>query len=97
MKSPLIGEDCERNQYWVFKEDLSRIYVKNPFLNTWSIYDDELAINQLEASLCFKGIRERKLQEQIKKLKGKLKYKKKKEASQVNMEVEEEKAGEEQV
>ena len=44
LRSPLIGQDLDKNDYWVFKEDLTKIYVKNP-QNEWSIYDDEQAIN----------------------------------------------------
>ena len=29
LKSPMIGQDVDKNQYWVYKEDLSCIYVKN--------------------------------------------------------------------
>lgn len=78
MKPPLLGQDSERNEYWLFKEDLTKIYVRLAATNTWAQYDDEASVVQLEQSLSTRGIREKKLQEQIKKHKSKLKYKKKK-------------------
>lgn len=45
LKSPMIGQDVDKNEYWVFKEDLTWIYVKNPYSNTWGIYDEEVTIN----------------------------------------------------
>ena len=48
MKPPLIGQDADWNEYWIFKEDLSKVYVKFSSTKTWGVYEDESAINQLE-------------------------------------------------
>lgn len=41
----MIGQDVDKNQYWVYKEDLSCIYVKNHKTGEWGVYDNELLIN----------------------------------------------------
>jgi hypothetical protein len=77
LKVSVIGHDLE-NEYWYFKDDLSRIYIKEIKTNTWKYYNDEESVQQLEESLITKGIREKKLREGLRKLRGKLKLRKRK-------------------
>lgn len=77
LKVSIIGHDLE-NEYWYFKDDLSRIYVKEIKTNTWKYYNDEESVQELEESLITKGIREKKLREGLRKLRGKLKLRKRK-------------------
>jgi len=51
MKPPTIGQDGERNEYWVFKDDLTKIFIKNTITNEWGVYDDEISVLTLELSL----------------------------------------------
>ena len=77
LKVSIIGRDLE-NEYWYFKDDLSKVYIKNFKSNTWRCYNDEESIIELEESLITKGTRERKLYENLRKLKGKLRLRKRK-------------------
>ncbi len=89
-----MGKDADRHEYWHFKEDAERIYVRfdEPVLSapdamtgvpevldhkfTWYYIEDEDKYEQLVESLNPKGIREKKLQENLKKIKNHLKLKK---------------------
>lgn len=77
LKVSVIGHDLE-NEYWYFKDDPSKVYIKEFKTNTWRYYSDEESVIELEESLITKGIRERKLYENLRKLKGKLKLKRRK-------------------
>jgi len=76
LQPPLIGQDADKNEYWFFKGDLSRIFVRTVDKQEWFQYDELEAIMKLEECLNPKGIRERKLQEQLKKTIKRLKCKK---------------------
>ena len=78
LKVSIIGRDLN-NEYWYFKDDPSKVYIKEIKTNTWRCYNDEESVNDLEDSLITKGIRERKLYEGLRKLKGKLRLRKRKE------------------
>lgn len=96
----MLGRDCARHEYWHFRDDASRVYVRSEevLLSTtldemtgeplvegtkhhWFYYEDEESFDGLVESLNPKGVRERKLQENLRKLKEKLKLKKPKRAS----------------
>lgn len=80
LKPSLIGRDADKNEYWFFKEDLTKIYIKFFETQKWGQFEDELSVSILEQSLSIKGMKERKLQEAIKRIKGKMRYRRKKEA-----------------
>jgi len=44
LKLPLIGLDADKNEYWFFKGDLSRVLVKKAGTEEWYQYDDFEAI-----------------------------------------------------
>ena len=103
----MLGQDASKSEYWHFKDDKSRIYVRteeevpikqvkqnavmrdeaNPTDEeaqeeeitltetkySWFYYETEDQLEELMQSLNPKGIRERKLQENIKKIKDRLK------------------------
>ncbi len=89
-----MGKDADRHEYWHFKEDAERIYVRfdEPVLSapdaitgatevldhkfTWYYIEDEEKYEQLVESLNPKGFREKKLQENLRKIKNHLKLKK---------------------
>jgi len=54
VKVSIIGRDLE-NEYWYFKDDPSKLYVKNLKTNSWGYYNDEESILELENSLITKG------------------------------------------
>jgi glucan-binding YG repeat protein len=74
VKVSIIGHDLE-NEYWFFKDDVSKLYVKDLITGQWSYYSDENSIMELENSLLTKGIKERKLYEGLRKLRGKMRIK----------------------
>jgi Williams-Beuren syndrome DDT (WSD), D-TOX E motif/PHD-finger len=61
-----IGTDRYYNEYYLFKFDLSKIFVLKPTENTWYYIDTKQHIDALINSLCSKGIRENKLLENLK-------------------------------
>ena len=93
IRTSVLGKDADRHEYWHFKEDAERIYVRfdEPILSspdpmtgvpevishkfTWFYIEDEEKYEQLVDSLNPKGIREKKLQENLKKIKNHLKLK----------------------
>lgn len=77
VKVSVIGRDME-SEYWFFKDDNTKLYVKNLKTGQWGYYNDEESIQDLENSLLTKGIKERKLYEGLRRLKGKMKIKKSK-------------------
>jgi hypothetical protein len=74
LKVSVIGRDLN-NEYWFFKDEQSKLYVKDLQTNTWGYYNDEESILALENSLLTKGSKERKLYEGLRKLKGKMRIK----------------------
>lgn len=79
LKVSIIGRDLN-NEYWFFKDEPSKLYVKELNTNQWGYYGDEESIVELENSLITKGVRERRLYEGLRKLKGKMRIKKSKDA-----------------
>ena len=67
------------NEYWFFKDDCTRLYIKKE--NGWHFLDEDEEFEQLVESLNLKGLREKKLFENLKKIKASLKLKKSKKAS----------------
>jgi len=75
------------NEYWFFKDDPTRLFVKKQVVPTemsdvselkyaWFFIDSEDHFEQLNESLNVKGIRERKLLEGLKKIRTSIKLKK---------------------
>jgi hypothetical protein len=75
LKVPVIGRDANKNEYWFFKDEPSKLYVKEYETTTWGYYNDEESIIQLEQSLCTKGVRENKLFENLRKIMDKFRMK----------------------
>lgn len=95
VKTVQLGRDCEKSEYWYFKEEPSKMFVKRPE-GEWFYYENETEINALFVSLNPKGIREKKLIENSRKILDKLKVKKAKkeeESKAEQMEVESEAKG----
>lgn len=61
----MLGQDKNMSEYWFFKDDPSRLYVKH--VETvdepprWQFIDEEEAFNQFLESLNIRGVREKKL------------------------------------
>lgn len=73
----MLGKDANRNEYWFFREDPERIYMRAGEESvSWHYLDEEVKFEQLVDSMNPKGIRERKLLEGLKKCKDRLKLKK---------------------
>jgi len=72
LKPPFLGLDVHKNEYWDFCNEM---YVKYRDNGKWGKFITEDEVAQLDDSLCVKGIRERKLKENLKKVKGKLRLK----------------------
>ena len=58
LKVSIIGRDLN-NEYWFFKDEPSKLYVKNIETNTWGYYNDEESIQELENSLITRGAKEK--------------------------------------
>lgn len=96
----MLGQDAQRSEYWHFKDDCSRIYIRReehsqidvdmlsdeaPVEATrveysWHYYETEEQLNLLIERLNTKGIRERRLQDSLRRVKDILKLKKNKKA-----------------
>lgn len=74
VKVSIIGHDLD-NEYWFFKDDLTKLYVKDLVTGQWAYYSDEKSVIDLENCLLTKGIKERKLYEGLRKLRGKMRVK----------------------
>lgn len=61
------------------------LFVKNHSTGQWYYYDNESDVIKMEQSLCKKGIREKKLKENLKRLMIKMKFKKAKEADEMSV------------
>ena len=102
IKTTMLGQDAQRSEYWHFKDDCSRIYIRKEDVQTtdadmadanqevivtdaiaqpkvvysWYYYDREEQLDQLIERLNYKGLRERRLQESLRRVKDILKLKK---------------------
>lgn len=90
IRTNMLGKDASRNEYWHFKEDPERVYIRkeevmqtdpdSPFQPPnkvhWQYIDEEEKFDMLVESMNPKGIRERKLLESLRKCKDRLKLKK---------------------
>lgn len=98
----MLGQDAQRSEYWHFKDDCSRIYIRKEDVQatdaemadanekviitdaiaqpkvvfSWYYYDREEQLDQLIERLNAKGLRERRLQESLRRVKDILKLKK---------------------
>ena len=100
----MLGKDVDRNEYWFFKEEPGKLFLKQiekPQVNYedeaameevvyvepkvyWFYYDEEEEMEKLIETLNPKGIREKKLQENLKKIADKVKLKKTRKAATVS-------------
>jgi hypothetical protein len=78
----MLGKDADRNEYWHFKEDAERIYVRieepvdaDPQCK-WMYIDEDDKFEVLVESMNARGVRERKLLDSLKKCKDRLKLRK---------------------
>lgn len=89
IKNTVLGKDADRNEYWFFKEEPGKLFVKKmehkaegsmeeskTSVPVWYFYDEEGQFDKLIEACNIKGIRERKLQENLKKLRDRMKLKK---------------------
>jgi hypothetical protein len=80
IKTAILGQDKHMNEYWFFKDDMGRIFIK--YFETdedglrWGFIDEDEQLDVLMESLNIKGIREKKLQENLRKLRIQIKMKK---------------------
>ena len=92
VRPALLGRDCEKNEYWFFKEEPGRLYVKACAADSsecrWEFYDDSESFEQLVAGLVPKGVREKELHENLEKLRGRLRFEKQKRVLQPDVEME---------
>ena len=75
----MLGIDANFNEYWFYKDDISRLYVKRPSGDSpahWCYLDEEDEFRQLCDSLNSRGVRERRLLEALRKIGPMLKLKK---------------------
>lgn len=79
LKVPVIGRDLD-NEYWFFKDEPSKLYVKDLKTKEWGFYNDDESIAELHDSLISKGIKEKRLLEGLRKIKDKLRMKKTKDS-----------------
>ena len=82
IKTNILGQDANMNEYWFFKDDPSRLFIKKlapPQSDEeymWYFLNSEENFDQLYDSLNMKGVRERKLLEGLKKVRSCIKMKK---------------------
>lgn len=98
IRTTVLGQDKYMSEYWFFKDDPHRLYVKKIATKEdlvvdsideiddkqkyiWHFIDEEDQFEQLFDSLNMKGIREKKLIENLKKIRTILKMKKSKKAN----------------
>ena len=81
----MLGQDKNMNEYWFFKDDPTRLFMKmSPTEENsaqWMFIDEDEKFEHLLESINIKGIREKKLQENLKKIRASLKMKKPKKQS----------------
>ena len=75
IKTQVLGKDSERSEYWFFKEEPSKLFIKkledsDGMVDTgevkqqsivWYYYDEEIQFDQLVEACNIKGVRERRL------------------------------------
>jgi hypothetical protein len=86
IRTNMLGKDAARTEYWHFKEDCERVYIRKEEVTnddgmqsthvSWHYLDEDEKFDILVESMNAKGIRERKLLEGLKKCKDRLKLKK---------------------
>lgn len=83
IKTTMLGQDKDMNEYWLFKDEPSRLFIKKADDSdmSWHYINEEEEFDQLFESLNIKGIKEKKLQETLKKVRQTLKMKKAKKPS----------------
>jgi hypothetical protein len=96
----MLGKDADKNEYWFFKEDPGKLFIKkyeevkypeimeidegnddimdDPREPTfdWFYYDEEDEFEKLIEACNLKGIRERRLQENLRKIRDRMKLRK---------------------
>lgn len=77
IKPPVIGQDVDKNEYWFFKDEPYKLFMKEKDTGKWGFFDDLDCIEELEKCLNPKGIREKKLKENLQKVFPFMKQKKK--------------------
>ncbi len=80
IKTSIIGQDKDNTEFWFFKDDPSKLFIKkhDKDHSEWWFIDREDEFEHLYESLNTKGIKEKKLQENLKKIRTSLKLKKSK-------------------
>ena len=76
IKPGIVGKDAEKNEYWFFRDEPAKLFVKKTSPEGWFCYDDEDTLLQLERCLVSKGVRKKKLSESLRKVKGRMRFKK---------------------
>ena len=65
VRIPPLGLDRHYNEYYIFKFDLTRLYMLKPLENTWHYFSTKSDLYNLLQSLCPRGLRESKLLESL--------------------------------
>ena len=72
----MLGVDAHQSEYWLFKDDCQRLFVKNIAKEgatpAWFFLDDEDDFDQVCGSLNSRGVREKRLLESLRKVKPSL-------------------------
>ena len=79
IKTTMIGQDKDNNEFWFFKDEPSKLFIKKYEESKdpqWYFIDEEVNLEHLFESLNPKGIKEKKLQENLKKIRVSLKLRK---------------------
>lgn len=92
IKTTVLGMDASNNEFWFFKDDPGRLFIKrfssleekkeddmdvdSDFPYFWYVLDTEEEFEQLLDSINNKGIKEKKLAENLRKIKFQLKFRK---------------------
>lgn len=76
----MLGVDAYLSEYWLFKDDCQRLFVKKMAQDSqpaaWFFLDDEDDFDQICCSLNSRGVREKRLLESLRKVKPSLKLRK---------------------
>ena len=100
IKNQVLGKDADKNEYWFFKEDPGKLFVKKYYLPeppkafdddedqmicenhpkefkfSWHYYDEEDEFTKLMEGCNTKGMRERKLQESLRRIAERMRMRK---------------------
>lgn len=84
IKTSVLGQDAYMNEYWFFKDDPGRLFIKKSEGEThsWYFLDKEDKFEQFFESLNPRGVREKKLIENLKKVRPSLKMKRSKKSDE---------------